>query len=116
MSMQAGQVLATLQDHELKLEPVTVAEPARPISQGYRQVLADRDAAKVEIKAAELAQAEAQLALAADKLARIQIIAPFAGVIVSGDWSQRLGSPAGGRTGPVRGRAVERLSGRAPGG
>ena len=33
------------------------------------------------------------MALAADKLARTRITAPFAGVVVSGDWSQRLGSP-----------------------
>ena len=91
--VQAGQVLATLQDHELKLERLRWQSQRDQLAKEYRQVLADRDAAKVEIKAAELAQAEAQLALAADKLARIQIIAPFAGVIVSGDWSQRLGSP-----------------------
>ena len=74
--VQAGQVLATLQDHELKLERLRWQSQRDQLAK-YRQVLADRDAAKVEIKAAELAQAEAQLALAADKLARIQIIAPL---------------------------------------
>lgn len=91
--VQAGQVLATLQDHDLKLERLRWQSQRDQLAKEYRQVMADRDAAKVEIKAAELAQAEAQLALAADKLGRIRLTAPFAGVVVSGDWSQRLGTP-----------------------
>ena len=91
--VQAGQVLATLQDHDLKLERLRWQSQRDQLAKEYRQVMADRDAAKVEIKSAELAQAEAQLALAADKLGRIRITAPFFGVVVSGDWSQRLGTP-----------------------
>lgn len=91
--VQAGQVLATLQDHDLKLERLRWQSQRDQLAKEYRQVMADRDAAKVEIKAAELAQAEAQLALAADKLGRIRVTAPFSGVVVSGDWSQRLGTP-----------------------
>lgn len=91
--VQAGQVLATLQDHDLKLERLRWLSQRDQLAKEHRQVLADRDAAKVEIKAAELAQAEAQLTLATDKLSRTRITAPFAGVVVSGDWSQRLGSP-----------------------
>ncbi len=91
--VQAGQVLATLQEHDLKLERLRWSSQRDQLAKEYRQVLAERDAAKVEIKAAEVAQAEAQVALAADKLARTRITAPFAGVVVSGDWSQRLGSP-----------------------
>ncbi len=91
--VQAGQVLATLQDHDLKLERLRWQSQRDQLVKEYRQVMADRDAAKVEIKAAELAQAEAQLALASDKLSRTKITAPFAGVVVTGDWSQRLGTP-----------------------
>ncbi|MBX3301373.1 MAG: HlyD family efflux transporter periplasmic adaptor subunit [Nitrospira sp.] len=91
--VQAGQVLATLQDHDLRLERLRWISQRDQLAKEHRQVMADRDAAKVEIKAAELAQAEAQLALATDKLARAQIIAPFAGIVVTGDWSQQLGSP-----------------------
>lgn len=91
--VQAGQLLATLQDHDLKLERLRWQSQRDQLAKEHRQLLADRDAAKVEIKSAELAQAEAQLALATDKLKRAQITAPFAGVVVSGDWSQRLGSP-----------------------
>lgn len=91
--VQAGQVLATLQDHDLKLDRLKWLAQKEQLTKEYRQAMAERDAAKVEIKAAETAQAEAQLALATDKLARTQITAPFAGVVVTGDWTQQLGAP-----------------------
>jgi len=45
------------------------------------------------VVAAQLAQAEAELALADEKLARSRITAPFDAVVVSGDLRQMLGSP-----------------------
>ena len=43
--------------------------------------------------AAQINQAEAQLALAEEKLARATLVAPFDGIVVSGDLSQQLGTP-----------------------
>ena len=51
------------------------------------------DRAAMRIVGAQLAQAEAQLALVVDRLARTRLVAPYDGVVVSGDLSQRLGSP-----------------------
>ena len=45
------------------------------------------------VLAAQISQTEAQLALVEDRLARATLVAPFDGVVVSGDLSQRLGSP-----------------------
>jgi hypothetical protein len=45
------------------------------------------------VLAAQLSQVEAQLALSEEKLARTQLVAPFDGVVVSGDLSQMLGAP-----------------------
>ncbi|RZL31729.1 MAG: HlyD family secretion protein [Rubrivivax sp.] len=42
---------------------------------------------------AELQGAEGQLALVEAKLARAQLVAPIAGLVVSGDWVQQVGSP-----------------------
>jgi len=42
---------------------------------------------------AQIAQSEAQLALAQEKLARATVVAPFDGLIVSGDLSQSIGMP-----------------------
>jgi multidrug efflux pump subunit AcrA (membrane-fusion protein) len=42
---------------------------------------------------AQVRQAEAQLALADDRLARATLVAPFDGIVVAGDLSQQIGSP-----------------------
>jgi multidrug resistance efflux pump len=91
--VQNGQVLATLQDHDLRLERLKHLSHREELNNQYRKALADRDAPKVEIAAAQLRQVEAELELATDKLARTQIVAPFDGVVVTGDWSQHLGAP-----------------------
>jgi multidrug resistance efflux pump len=88
-----GQVLATLQDHDLRLERLKHLSHREELNNQYRKALADRDAPKVEIAAAQLRQVDAELELATDKLARTQVVAPFDGVVVTGDWSQHLGSP-----------------------
>jgi multidrug efflux pump subunit AcrA (membrane-fusion protein) len=47
----------------------------------------------VNVLSAKLAQAEAQLELFDDQLARTQLVAPFDGIVVKGDLSQSLGTP-----------------------
>ncbi|WP_447599133.1 HlyD family efflux transporter periplasmic adaptor subunit [Nitrospira sp. Nam80] len=91
--VQAGQVLATLQDHDLKLEKLKRLSEREQLMKEYRKALAEREAPKVEILTAQLKQVQAQLDLATDKLARAQAVAPFAGVVVTGDLSQQLGAP-----------------------
>jgi Barrel-sandwich domain of CusB or HlyD membrane-fusion/GAF domain len=91
--VQDGQVLATLQDHDLRLERLKHVSHREELNNEYRKALSDRDAPKVEIAAAQLRQVDAELELATDKLARTHIVAPFDGVVVTGDWSQHLGAP-----------------------
>jgi multidrug efflux pump subunit AcrA (membrane-fusion protein) len=86
-------VLATLQDHDLRLERLKHVSHREELNNEYRKALSDRDAPKVEIAAAQLRQVDAELELATDKLARTHIVAPFDGVVVTGDWSQHLGAP-----------------------
>ena len=45
------------------------------------------------VLAAQVNQAEAQLALAEERIARATVVAPFDGLVVSGDLSQQIGSP-----------------------
>ena len=89
----AGRVLATLEDRELKLERLRWLSELDQVAKQYRQALADRDAPQVEITSAQMAQAGAQLALVEDRLSRTQILAPFDGLVVSGDLTQSLGAP-----------------------
>lgn len=91
--VQDGQVLATLQNHDLRLERLKWLSQHEELTKEYRQSMAGRDAAKVQILTAQIGQAEAQLKLATEKLSRTNVTAPFSGVVVTGDLSQKLGSP-----------------------
>jgi len=61
--------------------------------QKNREALAKHDRPNMVILESQIRQAESQLALANEKLARTRIVAPFDGIVVSGDFSQMLGSP-----------------------
>jgi multidrug resistance efflux pump len=58
-----------------------------------REALAGADRVAMRQAAAQAESATAQLDLVREKLQRVAIVAPFDGVVVKGDLSQRLGSP-----------------------
>ena len=89
----AGQPLGRLDDRELRLERMKWASQLEQTLTQYREALAAREAAKSVILSAQIDQARAQLALLEDQLGRTELRAPVAGVVVSGDLSQRLGAP-----------------------
>jgi multidrug resistance efflux pump len=88
-----GEVLGTLDDEELKLEHLRWTGQRAQLRKEYREALGNRERTQVGILSAEIAQAQAQLELLDQQLTRTQFVAPFDGVIVSGDLSQELGSP-----------------------
>lgn len=92
-AVEEGVVLATLDDRDLSLDQIKWSAKHEQVAKEYRKALAERDRANIGILRAQLDQAEAQLSLIKKQLARLQIIAPFAGVVVSGDFTQALGSP-----------------------
>ena len=55
--------------------------------------MAQADRSAMGVLSAQIAQVDAQLALANEKLSRATMVAPFDGVIVSGDLSRSLGAP-----------------------
>ncbi len=59
----------------------------------YRSAMASYDRAQASILSAQVSEAEAQLELVAEQLARAQLVAPFDGLVISGDLSQSLGAP-----------------------
>jgi RND family efflux transporter MFP subunit len=91
--VSAGEILAALDDRDLKLDRSKWAAEREQADRKYRDALAKHDRANARILAAQLAEANAQVALAEDKLARSQLRAPFDGIVVSGDLSQLLGTP-----------------------
>ena len=88
-----GQLIGRFDDRELKLERVRLASQREQYVRQYREAMANHDRAQAEIVSAQIAQSEAQLAQVDEQLARTLMVAPFDGLIVSGDLSQSLGSP-----------------------
>ena len=91
--VREGDLLATLDDQELRLEQRKWQSQRSQLLKEHRKALAGLDRAEVAILNAKRAQAEAQLSLVEQQLARATLVAPFSGLIVKGDLSQALGSP-----------------------
>lgn len=91
--VKAGELLATLDDRDLLLERERYASERDRHERRYRDALSRHERAEARIAAAEMAEAQAQLALVEERLARTRLVAPFDGLVVSGDLSQQLGSP-----------------------
>lgn len=88
-----GDLLATLDDREIRLERSRWASQLEQVTKQYRQAMAERNAAEVRIYSAQMEQARAQLSLVEDQLDKMVLRAPFAGIVVTGDLSQQLGAP-----------------------
>lgn len=91
--VREGDVLALLDDRDLKLEESRLRASVARAEQAIRDALASGDRAASARASAELAEARASLGLVAQQLERLTIAAPVSGVVVSGDLSQRLGAP-----------------------
>ena len=91
--VKQGALLARLDDRDLKIERLKWLSQQEELSKGLRSAFADRNLAQVQIVTAQLEQARAQVARVEELLGRTTVIAPFDGVVVSGDLSQNLGAP-----------------------
>jgi multidrug resistance efflux pump len=91
--VRAGDVLARLDDRELKLEQVKWSSQVELADRKLREAMARGDAVTVRLAQADVAQAQAELSLVDERLARAALVAPFDGVVVRGDLSQQLGAP-----------------------
>ncbi len=92
-TVAAGDVLAELDDTELKLEQRQLSGERNELEKQYRKALAGLDHAQARILKAQIAQAEARIDLLQQTLGRTQLKAPFSGVVISGDLSRSLGKP-----------------------
>lgn len=89
--VEQGQLLCSLDDRDLRLEKLAMVSQYRQMARQHQESVAKHDRAKSGIIRAQMAQTQAELDLLASKLERTQLIAPFQGLLVSGDLSQRLG-------------------------
>jgi len=91
--VRRDQLLAVLDDRELRLERLKWLSQAEQLARQRDQAMAKRDAAAVQITGAQVDQARAQVALLDDQLSRTRVVAPFDGSVVVGDLSQSIGAP-----------------------
>ncbi len=91
--VKAGQLLARLEDKDLRLEQVRWQAELEVAQRKEREAMAAGNRVNQRLSAAQANQARAQLGLVEERLARVQIVAPLDAVVVKGDLSQQLGSP-----------------------
>jgi RND family efflux transporter MFP subunit len=91
--VRKGDLLAAIDDRDLRLERLKWVSQRAQRSSEYREALAGHQRARVQVLSAQLEQAEAQLALIDEQLSRTRILAPFDAIVVKGDLSQSLGAP-----------------------
>ena len=86
-------ILARLDDRALKVERTRWRSELEQKSKEYQRAIAESDRTRVQILRAEMEQSQARIDLLDEQLARIEIRAPFEGLVVRGDLSQMLGAP-----------------------
>jgi len=87
-----GDLLAAMDDRDLRLERQKVISQRAQAESERRAAIAESNRARARILEAQAAQAEAQIALIDEQVARTRLLAPFNGVVVKGDLSQSLGA------------------------
>jgi RND family efflux transporter MFP subunit len=87
------QVIGRFDDRDLSLERTKLRSERDQYDRQLREAMSKRERGQAQILRARIDQAQAQLALVEEQLARTVMSAPFDGVIVRGDLTQSLGAP-----------------------
>ena len=91
--VREGDPLFSLDDRDLVLERLKWMSQKSQYSREYQEAVAGRGRAQANVLAAQIDQADAQIALIEDQLGRTRVAAPFDAIVVAGDLSQSLGVP-----------------------
>jgi len=92
-TVKQGDVMASLDDSELKLEWAKHSGQLQKARREYREAQSSRDLVKVRVISEQINQTTAEIDLTLQQLDNIRLTAPFDAVIIEGDLSQLLGSP-----------------------
>ena len=92
-TVKKNQIMVSFDDRDLHLEHEKLRSERGTVLKEYQETLASHERAKMSILLARISQVDARLSLVKERLKRIEIKAPFAGIVVSGDLSHSFGSP-----------------------
>ncbi|MEM1434151.1 MAG: HlyD family efflux transporter periplasmic adaptor subunit [Pseudomonadota bacterium] len=89
----AGDLLVRLDTRDLELEAEKLSNELQTADSEFRAAMASYDRTEMAIAQARQRRSRAQLDLVEQQLERVRIVAPTAGIVVSGDLTQSLGAP-----------------------
>ena len=92
-TIRQGEVMASLNDSELKLELARLNGRLQKSRREYREAQSTRDLVGYRVIKEQINQIIAETELIEQQLQSIHLTAPFDGVVIEGDLSQALGSP-----------------------
>ena len=90
--VRAAQSMATLDDKDRTVERLKWVAQRGEHQTEYSKAMAKGERAAAQIAQAQIEQANAQIALLDEEIKRTRILAPFDGVVISGDLSQSVGA------------------------
>lgn len=91
--VKKDQLMCALDDRDLRVDRARVASEREQHLLEHRKAMAVGDVAAMNVLTKKVQQADAQIELLNEEIARTRIEAPFDGLVVSGDLSQALGAP-----------------------
>lgn len=91
-TIRQGAALAALDDNDLAIERQRWVSRRQQHRKEFDRALAEGDRADINIINAQIQQAAAQVALLDEQISRAKLVAPFDGLVVSGDLSQSVGA------------------------
>lgn len=91
--VEEGQEVAILDTRDIELQLAQAQTRREQAAQRRRTALASGDRAAAVRAGAEAEEAQAEIDLLQTRLDRARVLAPVSGLVVSGDLSQRLGTP-----------------------
>lgn len=91
--VKAGQTLAQLAQQDLQLERSKAESELAQYESSYGMALAQADRSMLVSYQAKASGIRSRIDLISRQIERAQIVAPFDGVVISGDLSQSLGAP-----------------------
>ena len=93
--VEEGALLAAMDDRDLVIERLKWSTEESNKEHEFERALSDRNLAEANVIRTQIEGARAQIRLIDELLARSRLVAPFDGVVVSGDLSQAIGAAAG---------------------